>query len=872
MAETKRVIYYDQLSGNQPTKGDVIFVDNPTTGTHKMDLKSFVDAINNGFDSSIKSSGVSVSADNYSSIITNVNDQPVNSVYTYGAGLQSKVSNLPSNKAMTIINFAQKSTGGLGQVMLAVERNGSDDYLYFRTIGGSPAVWSSWVKVANNSDVEAVREALDNLDIETDKSLSIDGKPADAKAAGDAINDLKADLSDYYDGNEHIDVIWEQGSINGTTGENVESYTTIRCGYIDLTVNPVTAIKTAQSTVVQWYLYDSNQNFIMRQANTINGKYSISSINALAKYVRFAPVTLDYNNVKLIKKSKATILEEYIDIIKSAHNNISNNLCFFIADIEEGSLNTSDGAEIVLNKMLRTKHIPIPDSNVIGFLTETASGMNLMEYDSSKNFVKRTLFSNNTGVTQFNYQSNTAYIRLTWLKAMDIKILQDTPYISKSEKSAIVSGMATAINIVDKMSESCIHHDNFSRTMSGHDMGKNSEGDLSDNSYETLTGSDSDDGVRVDNGLTISADSTRTTPFTLRKISAEHSNNFMVEFNAPSISEGIYIAYKVKDANNFEGINVAYNGTFYAIIQRIISNGNFFKTITSKTVYNSTGYIFRIYFVGGIASCFIDDKYVFAFTIDSIDNYIYIGGYRGTTAHFDFVNMFDLITPLVYNTEYLIDNGISALPNSTISANTNRHELNGEITRFSDQSEHFMLYNSDEKINNGRRTERSLVALLHQNLRTMRYEFDVLFPSAILPDTSTGSYGDIFFQLHDRQAGVSRGHVPFDLALVGNHIKLSQYYSGEQASNTLELVYSDIIADVTYGKWMHFDIYIKERYDERQHPFIELKINGETVYQSRKPNCANDVKGTSAQYGIYKNNFDLITYVERYFDNFKVTY
>lgn len=196
MAETKRVIYYDQLSGNQPTSGDVIFVDNPNTGTHKMDLKSFVDAINNGFDSSIKSSGVSVSADNYSSIITNADDQPVNSIYTYGAGLQSKVSNLPSNKAMTIINFAQKSTGGLGQVMLAVERNGSDDYLYFRTIGGSPAVWSSWVKVANNSDVEAVREALDNLDIETDKTLSISGKPADAKAAGDAINDVKADLND----------------------------------------------------------------------------------------------------------------------------------------------------------------------------------------------------------------------------------------------------------------------------------------------------------------------------------------------------------------------------------------------------------------------------------------------------------------------------------------------------------------------------------------------------------------------------------------------------------------------------------------------------------------------------------------------------
>lgn len=183
MAETKRVIYYDQLDNNRPTSGDVIFVDNPTTGTHKMDLKSFVDMINNGFDSSIKSSGVTVNADNYSTIITDVDNQPVNSVYAYGAALQSNISNLPSNKATTIVNLAQKSTGGLGQVMLAVERSGSGDSLYFRTMGGSPATWSSWVKVANNADIE------------TDKTLSVDGKPADAKAAGDEINDLKADFN-----------------------------------------------------------------------------------------------------------------------------------------------------------------------------------------------------------------------------------------------------------------------------------------------------------------------------------------------------------------------------------------------------------------------------------------------------------------------------------------------------------------------------------------------------------------------------------------------------------------------------------------------------------------------------------------------------
>lgn len=274
MAETKRVIYYDQLSGNQPTNGDVIFVDNPTTGTHKMDLKSFVDAINNGFDSSIKSSGVSVSADNYSSIITNVNDQPVNSVYTYGAGLQSKVSNLPSNKAMTIINFAQKSTGGLGQVMLAVERNGSGDYLYFRTIGGSPAVWSSWVKVANNSDVEAVREALDNLDVETDKTLSISGKPADAKAAGDEINDLKADLTNPERLSDAIVVgnLYNFGtSVSGYNLNVSNGNTQVNAAYgVSDYIDVIGGVHYYSYRVARYVFYDANKAYISGSSSILN--------------------------------------------------------------------------------------------------------------------------------------------------------------------------------------------------------------------------------------------------------------------------------------------------------------------------------------------------------------------------------------------------------------------------------------------------------------------------------------------------------------------------------------------------------------------------------------------------------------------------
>ena len=43
----------------------------------------------------------------------------------------------------------------------------------------------------NTASLDDLRDDFDNLDVETDKTLSIDGKPADAKATGDKIRALE---------------------------------------------------------------------------------------------------------------------------------------------------------------------------------------------------------------------------------------------------------------------------------------------------------------------------------------------------------------------------------------------------------------------------------------------------------------------------------------------------------------------------------------------------------------------------------------------------------------------------------------------------------------------------------------------------------
>ena len=89
--------------------------------------------------------------------------------------------------------------------------------------------------VLTEADKEEIARKVDKIiDSETDKSLTISGKPADAKAAGDAINDLKADLSDnkeLVNGVIQKEPIWD-GSVEEATMTRVTGYQINSYGYL----------------------------------------------------------------------------------------------------------------------------------------------------------------------------------------------------------------------------------------------------------------------------------------------------------------------------------------------------------------------------------------------------------------------------------------------------------------------------------------------------------------------------------------------------------------------------------------------------------------------------------------------------------------
>ena len=326
---TKRITTYGAI--NYPTEDfandDVLFVDGSSQGTRKVNVKAILNSLNGGIDKAIKSSNVSVTASNYSSIITNVNDQPINSIYAYAAGLQSNITNLPSNAALSIIHYTYKvaTTMGVGQVMIATERSGDNATMYFRTTGGSPVAWSSWQKLANNADVE---NEINSLKADLSESIG------DLKSA--LINSEGQILSNWYDKSKNT------SGILSASGEQSATTTTtwVVTDYLPVESGAKYQYKGTNygnyNTSTCACFYDSSKNFI-------SGGYFVPAHGggdfetpSTCSFVRFTLRVDGTNDTETFAVSKRIIFEDS-GIIKD----LSESIGMFDVDFVPGLATTS---------------------------------------------------------------------------------------------------------------------------------------------------------------------------------------------------------------------------------------------------------------------------------------------------------------------------------------------------------------------------------------------------------------------------------------------------------------------------------------------------------------------------------------------------
>lgn len=505
---------------------------------------------------------------------------------------------------------------------------------------------------------------------------------------------------------------------------------------------------------------------------------------------------------------------------------------------------------------------------------------------SDRSFIDSTKYSIATFPATIQTDGDYLY-RLSWLdsrgteqaSATQIELktesqIEYVPDVIATEISDTAKSYAVPVVNPEEYCFVCNHHDNFSREETGWEMGQNSGSSYDVNNYEYVTNPSYDDGFRVNNGLTCSRNTSRTNAFSIRKLKASHAKDFMVEFSCPIYPNYNGIAWDIEDINNFTTLQIGRESSYILLDCYTVKKGARSTQIFRKNVYNTNPEIVQVYFVNGVASVYFDDQIIASFAVTPFTSKVGIIAYRSLNLVMSFINMFDLSNHVVFNPNYILDRGISTVPTTTLSTNANRYSLSDAPARWSNYAEHFTLESTDEMIYHGIRTERATESLVDTNLRTVHYEFDVMFPSGYGFDTPEVNYHDSIFQFHDRESDLSaRGDVCFYLAVIGD--KLTVYMSSTHealSENVVTQANFEPILTITEDKWYHVEIYQRERYDENQHPFTQIKIDDVIVWESRKPNAYNDRRGSGLQYGIYKNNWHLMTSMGRFFDNVKVVF
>ena len=445
-----------------------------------------------------------------------------------------------------------------------------------------------------------------------------------------------------------------------------------------------------------------------------------------------------------------------------------------------------------------------------------------------------------------------------------------------------------------KLQQVCVHHDNFYRTIAGNlwKIGENGNENFPMTYYSLRSDYDTvDDGFRiVDNVLT--NDKTVNVVDSIRLATNKpNSKSFMAELGAPSTINGntIFFVYGAKASDYYKAIRITYvsSSNAYAVFSMQNVGGGLGATTQIATAY---GHVDAFRFV-----VLFDNLYIYADDLCIVNRYaindlevtdgIGIGITKNFTVELKFFNLFYFRNFISINPNFAIDSNYFDYPyvshESVQDTPAYAHTLDDEVVRFSPYSERFELRKTDPYVNGSPRSENVSPGLFRNNLRKMIISFDVLIDSTFESD----NIDTIIFQMHDTvDANDNISRSP-NIAIALHNGKMRFFVCGwyekgvakdaTAMPTNFQTVNTNVLTYET-DKWYHVELQIKEGYLVEHHPYIVLKIDGETVFKTNAINAYNRVYGAYAKYGIYASDWKTLvsttTVKTVYVDNFKYSY
>lgn len=442
----------------------------------------------------------------------------------------------------------------------------------------------------------------------------------------------------------------------------------------------------------------------------------------------------------------------------------------------------------------------------------------------------------------------------------------------------------------------CVHHDNFYRTITGDlwKIGTNGNTPVGypmdyysiRNDYDTV-----DDGFRIINNEMVN-DTNVNIKYSFRLVSnKQKSSMFMAEMVSPEKVDGqrSVFAYGVKSIINAMIIEIVYNSQYdlYYVNGAVLSQGDIIGRTTIAAVRSDVN-AFRMLFKSNKVYIYADDTNM---TPD---------GYAITMAPDD---PFGLFIHKDYNIKvkgfavYYFRPYIEINPNYVLDANSFHYvylehatvedtpayarTLDDSNTRFSPYSERFELRKNDPYVLGSPRTEDYMVGPFRNNLRKMVLSFDVY----IDPTFEVDNIDTIIFQMHDTpdsNDNIERSP-NFAISLINGYYRIficgwdeknvAKNASGMSANyQTIDIP----VVEYETGKWVHFEIKIKEGYMNEHNPITIITKDNELMYKSHVLNSYNRVMGSYAKYGVYASDWKVLpsttTVKTTYVDNFRYKY